>query len=77
MNLLSVAKTFATEDMALAYLIMQRWPDGVRCFACDCAKVYAVTTKGKTGCKAHLYECSECGPHFSAIRMSSLMCCAC
>jgi len=66
MNLLQVAKTFATEDMALAYLIMTRWPNGVRCLACDSAKVYAITTKGKTGKKIHLYECGDCGLHFSA-----------
>lgn len=39
MNLLQVAKTFATEDMALAYWIMTRWPDGVGCLACDNAGV--------------------------------------
>lgn len=66
MNLLQVAKTFATEDMALAYLIMTRWPNGVRCLACESAKVYAITTKGKTGKKIHLYECGDCGLHFSA-----------
>jgi transposase-like protein len=66
MNLLKVAQTFATEDMALAYLIMQRWPDGVRCLSCENPKVYAITTKGKTGRKCHLFECAECGFHFSA-----------
>ena len=66
MNLLQVAKAFRTEDEALAYWIMTRWPDGVRCLACDNAKVYAITTKGKTGKKCHLFECSECGLHFSA-----------
>ena len=66
MNLLQVAKTFRTEDEALAYFIMTRWPSGVRCLACDNAKVYAITTKGKTGKKIHLYECGDCGLHFSA-----------
>jgi transposase-like protein len=66
MNLLTVAKTFATEDMALAYLVMTRWPDGVRCLACDSAKCYTLTTKGKTGKKIHLFECGDCGLHFSA-----------
>ena len=65
MNLLQVAQTFTTEDMALAYWIMTRWPKGVRCLACD-AKVYAITTKGKTGKIARLFECSDCGLHFSA-----------
>jgi transposase-like protein len=66
MNLLQVAKTFATEDMALAYWITTRWPSGVRCLACDNAKVYAITTKGKTGKVCRLFECSGCGLHFSA-----------
>jgi transposase-like protein len=66
MNLLQVAKTFATEDMALAYWIMTRWPKGVRCLGCDNPKVYAITTKGKTGRKCRLFECAECGLHFSA-----------
>jgi transposase-like protein len=66
MNLLQVAKTFATEDMALAYWIMTRWPKGVRCLGCDNPKVWAITTKGKTGRKCRLFECAECGLHFSA-----------
>jgi len=66
MNLLQVAKNFATEDMALAYLVVTRWPNGVHCLACDSARVYTITTKGKTGRKIHLYECGDCGLHFSA-----------
>jgi transposase-like protein len=66
MNLLSVAKTFATEDQALDHLIKSRWPDGVRCLACNHAKVYAIATKGKTGKPCRLFECAECGLHFSA-----------
>jgi transposase-like protein len=66
MNLLSVAKNFATEDQALDHLISQRWPDGVRCLACNHAKVYRIDTKGKTGKPCRLYECAECGLHFSA-----------
>ena len=66
MNLLQVAKAFRTEDEALAYWIVTRWPEGVRCIACDNAKVYAITTTGKTGKKCHLFECSDCGLHFSA-----------
>jgi transposase-like protein len=66
MNLLKVTQTFATEDLALDYLISQRWPKGVRCLACDCAKVYKIATRGKTGKPCRLFECSECGLHFSA-----------
>ncbi len=66
MNLLTVSKSFQTEDQALDYLVKQRWPKGVRCLACDCAKVYRIDTKGKTGRPYRKYECSDCGLHFSA-----------
>jgi transposase-like protein len=66
MNLLQITKTFATEDAALDYLIQQRWPEGVRCLACDCDKVYPISTHGKTGRPYRLFECSDCGLHFSA-----------
>jgi transposase-like protein len=67
MNLLSIAKNFATEDQALDHLVKYRWPDGVRCLACGHAKVYRIDRKGKTGKPCRLYECAECKLHFSAI----------
>jgi transposase-like protein len=66
MNLLQVAKTFATEDQALDYLVNARWPNGVRCIACDHDKVWRIDTKGKTGKPCRLFECADCGLHFSA-----------
>ena len=66
MNLFSLAKAFPTEDHALAYWIKTRWPKGVRCLACDHDKVYLIETKGKTKKPAKLFECAECGYHFSA-----------
>jgi transposase-like protein len=66
MNLLNVTRQFKTEDEALDYLIVQRWPDGVRCLACGHDKVYAISTKGKTGKPCRLFECAECELHFSA-----------
>lgn len=66
MNLLTICKTFATEDQALDYLINQRWPDGVKCLACDNGKVYHIATKGKTGKPCQLFACADCGLHFSA-----------
>lgn len=66
MNLLNVTRQFANEDDALDYLIKQRWPDGVRCLACGHDKVYAISTKGKTGKPCRLFECGECKLHFSA-----------
>jgi len=66
MNLFSLAKAFPTEQDALAYWIKARWPKGVRCLACDHDKCYVIETKGKTGKPARLFECAECGLHFSA-----------
>lgn len=66
MNLLQIAKTFATEDQALDYLVNARWPNGVRCIACDHDKVWRIDTKGKTGKPCRLFECADCGLHFSA-----------
>lgn len=65
MNLFSLAKAFPTEEHALAYWIKARWPDGVRCLGCDCAKCWLIETKGKTGKTVRLFECSDCGLHFS------------
>jgi transposase-like protein len=66
MNLFSLAKSFPTEEHALAYWIKSRWPKGVRCLACDHDKCYLIETKGKTGKPARLFECAECKLHFSA-----------
>jgi transposase-like protein len=66
MNLFSLAKAFPTEQDALAYWIKARWPKGVCCLACDHDKCYVIETKGKTGKPARLFECAECGLHFSA-----------
>lgn len=66
MNLLSVTKTFRTEDEALDYLIGQRWPHGVKCLGCGHDRVYRIATRGKTGKPCRLFECTECGLHFSA-----------
>ena len=65
MNLLSITKNFSTEDQALDHLVKCRWPDGVRCLACDHAKVYRIDTHGKTKKPRRLYECADCGFQFS------------
>jgi transposase-like protein len=66
MNLLNVTRNFRTEDEALDYLIKQRWPEGVRCLACDYDQVYTIATRGKTNKPCRLFECAECKLHFSA-----------
>ncbi len=65
MNLFSLAKSFPSEEHALTFWIKERWPDGVRCIACDCDKVYLIETKGKTGKPYRKFQCSDCGLHFS------------
>lgn len=66
MNLLNVTQKFKSEDEALDYLIRARWPEGVRCLGCDYDKCYPIATRGKTGKPCRLFECAECGLHFSA-----------
>lgn len=66
MNLLKISQAFSTEDQALDYWVKTRWPKGVRCIACDHAKVYTIATTGKTGKPCRLFECAACGLHFSA-----------
>jgi transposase-like protein len=66
MNLINVHQQFATEDDALNHLISARWPGGVRCLSCGHDKIYSISTKGKTGKPCRLFECAECGLHFSA-----------
>src|SRR5882762_10563556 len=65
MNLFSLAKAFPTEEAALEYWIGMRWPNGVRCLACDHDKVYRIETVGKTGKSCLMFECAECELHFS------------
>jgi transposase-like protein len=66
MNLLNVSQKLGTEEQAWDYLIRSRWPDGVRCIACDHDKCYLIATTGKTGKPCRLFECADCGLHFSA-----------
>jgi len=44
---------------------MARWPDGVKCLACNHDKVWRIETKGKTKKPCLLFECADCGFHFS------------
>jgi transposase-like protein len=66
MNLFSLAKAFPTEADALDFWIKARWPKGVRCLSCGHDKCYVIETRGKTKKPARLFECAECGLHFSA-----------
>jgi len=66
MNLLNVTQKFATEEAAWDYLVRNRWPNGVQCIGCSHVGVYVISTKGKTGKPCRLFECADCGLHFSA-----------
>jgi|HubBroStandDraft_6_1064221.scaffolds.fasta_scaffold429487_2 hypothetical protein len=39
MNIIDVAKQFATEEAFINYLEAMRWPDGVTCLKCGAKKV--------------------------------------
>ncbi|MEB2363894.1 MAG: IS1595 family transposase [Bryobacterales bacterium] len=79
MNLIDVAKQFATEEACLDYLENMRWPDGVTCLKCGGNRISKIVAKGrervskKTGeiersPTRYLYEClnPECGHQFTA-----------
>ena len=66
MNLYSLAKKFQTEDQALLHLIKTRWPNGVRCLACDHDKCWLIEAKNKSNKPRKLFQCADCGLQFSA-----------
>jgi transposase-like protein len=73
MNLLDVYKELNTETKCLAFLERMRWPDGVKCLACNCSDITALTAKGKLNKKTgkvgpdrHLYQCNDCRFQFTA-----------
>lgn len=73
MNLLDVHKELNTEAKCLAFLEHMRWPDGVKCLACNSTEISAITAKGKLNKKTgrrspdrHLYQCNECRFQFTA-----------
>ena len=80
MNLIDVTQQFRTDDDCLAYLESMRWPDGIRCPVCGCARISKIARKagtvkrGKTEGEARknrrtrIYQCLEetCKQQFSA-----------
>ncbi len=70
MNLIDVAKQFATEEACVMYLAEMRWPDGVRCLKCDSAEVSFMATKSKPNRKGeqktrYIYQCRSCQYQFT------------
>ena len=66
MNLLDVYKELNTEAKCLAFLERMRWPDGVKCLACESLRITRIESKGKTGKPRKLYQCNDCRFQFTA-----------
>jgi len=74
MNLIDVTKAFSTEDQCLDFLEKMRWPQGIRCLACESAKLSLITrtvdptktrSEKKQNKRTRLYACLECGKRFT------------
>jgi transposase-like protein len=74
MNLIDVTKAFATEDQCLDFLEKMRWPNGVRCLACESSRLSVITRtvdetktrkEKKQNKRTRLYACLECGKRFT------------
>src|ERR1017187_4032954 len=80
MNLIDVAKQFATPEACNDFLQEMRWPDGVRCVACESAKVSKYVKQAGTRTRKNaktgeletkavpariLYICLDCKKQFS------------
>jgi transposase-like protein len=74
MNLIDVTKSFATEDQCLDFLEKMRWPQGLRCLACESDKLSVITRtvdetktrkEKKQNKRTRLYACLECGKRFT------------
>jgi len=64
MTLAEFDRMFPDETACKAYLMAQRWPNGVRCPRCGNDKVYAGKARPWT------WECKKCGAGKSAYRFS-------
>lgn len=59
MTLIELVEQFPTDEACRQHLIQVRWPDGVRCPKCDCARVSALP-------KRKQWTCLGCRYRFSA-----------
>ncbi|HTC46181.1 MAG TPA: IS1595 family transposase [Candidatus Aquilonibacter sp.] len=73
MNLLDIYKELNTEKKCLTFLEHMRWPDGVKCLACESLRITRITAKGKLNKKTgkrspdrELYQCNDCRFQFTA-----------
>jgi len=69
MNLIDLSQQFKNDDDCLLYLESMRWPDGIRCPVCGCARVSKIIRKpGGDNKRTRIYQCLEptCQQQFSA-----------
>jgi transposase-like protein len=59
-TLLEVIRHFADENVAWAYFVARRWPNGVACPLCGCNGKIAPIVKRRR------FRCNDCGKQFSA-----------
>jgi transposase-like protein len=66
LNLATLAKLFADEDMARAFLEAKRWPSGPVCPHCS-SEAYALTAKpgSKSPVRRGVYKCRKCRKQFT------------
>lgn len=57
-NLREAIKHFSDPDIALAFAVQLRWPDGVKCIACEATDVGFLKTR-------RIWKCRDCGRQFS------------
>ena len=60
MSLFTYRAFIASETACLRLLRQLRWPRGIRCVACDYARVWRMQEAGRTE-----YRCKRCSHHFS------------
>jgi transposase-like protein len=79
-SIIDVHADFPNEIACLAFLEKMRWPDGVKCLACESDRISKFTVKETTRTRVnkktgevttstvparHLYQCLECGRQFT------------
>ncbi len=65
MNLIDVSKTFPDHKAAARFLEVMRWPEGVRCLACESDQVTRVFSPTKKQPMREIFSCRECRLQFT------------
>jgi hypothetical protein len=68
MNLRELQDRYDTQEKCLAFIEKCRWPNGVRCVTCGCARISRITSSSKKQTVRYLFECMEssCKQQFTA-----------